>query len=427
MYMGYWDDTSGTSKRISREIEQELYNKFRDRLPGYYEDTEWWKLVEQADKKPLEELVECPQCQAQNLSGFDVCQACGNILKGKECLNPDCKRIIPSTAASCPHCGTSQIVEVKEPWKCEVCNSTNDADALSCTNCGSLRGSLHPLSREYLIQNSQKADELSIETCTVELSDGSYSTPIKINTYKSLKPMVPPGITKNIPIVTFKNPELIEIFVDLGHRIFKSFDIRPEQMIATEVAVFIFDSNRRLVPYQHVHSIASIQTDIIQNRWAGVLEHEAAKVQAEVALFMQSIREELPTIFSDIATDVFDDLTDESKRGLVDNMLNQRRDITELENMRNTGDFLRYIDNDSVIYFVKNYPERFFDGSFWSDTYKGSSGLPEEILSKARQRIKAVYINCLEDISTYQALKDPEKEITMRARASLAYLQKRIA
>lgn len=41
MYMGYWDADSRSAKRISRDIESEFYAKFKQKLPGYYDDSEW--------------------------------------------------------------------------------------------------------------------------------------------------------------------------------------------------------------------------------------------------------------------------------------------------------------------------------------------------------------------------------------------------
>ena len=106
--MGYWDPEKGKPERISRNVEREYYEKFRQKEPGYYDDTEWWKLVEQADSPPAEELVECPECNAQNLQGHEICAICGHVLIGKSCINPECTRTIPRSAQSCPYCGISQ-------------------------------------------------------------------------------------------------------------------------------------------------------------------------------------------------------------------------------------------------------------------------------------------------------------------------------
>jgi len=149
-------------------------------------------------------------------------------------------------------------------------------------------------------------------------------------------------------------------------------------------------------------------------------------VQTEISSFIQTIKDELPIIIADMAYDVFDELSDESKRNLVDNLLDQRRDITELDSLRKSGEFLRYVDNESIILLFRQYAERFFDGAFWSEAYQVAPGLSADMMSKAQQRVKSIYLNCLEDICTYQDLRNPVRDITVRARASLAYLQRRL-
>ena len=112
MYMGYWDADSRSAKRISRDTEKEYYEKFKQKLPGFYDDGEWWKLVESADQPPAEELPECPVCGAQNLKEAEECVACGAILKPKTCVNEKCGKIIPLSAVTCPFCGANQIPTV---------------------------------------------------------------------------------------------------------------------------------------------------------------------------------------------------------------------------------------------------------------------------------------------------------------------------
>src|SRR5437016_8346241 len=158
MYMGYWDQADEKPKRISREKEYDYYQKFMDRIPGFHDDSEWWKQVELADQRPMAELVECPVCHAQNLKEAEECQVCHQVLIGKSCLNDQCKKEIPRSASSCPHCGTSQVPEIKEPWTCLVCGNTNQSESESCTHCVKPKGSLNPGSKEFLSANSDKAD-----------------------------------------------------------------------------------------------------------------------------------------------------------------------------------------------------------------------------------------------------------------------------
>ena len=183
MYMGYWDPDANEPRRISRDVEREYLLKFNQRLPGYYDDSEWWKLVEEADSPPPLELVDCPNCSAQNLQGHDTCSACGALLIAKRCINPDCAEEIAQSAATCPVCGTSQVPEVEEPWRCAVCGATNMAGTIDCVDCGLPVGTPNPLSREHLAANSHKSDGLSIPGCSLRLADGGYSSKLDVEVY----------------------------------------------------------------------------------------------------------------------------------------------------------------------------------------------------------------------------------------------------
>lgn len=427
MYMGYWDKSSGEPKRISRETEREYLDKFRKKIPGFYDDSEWWKLVEQADKKPLEEMVECPSCQAQNLKGYDTCQVCGHVLIGKTCLNPECLKTIATSADICPHCGGSQIVEIKKPWKCNVCGfSSNDPEATTCRDCGMLKGALHPLSRDYLFANSNKTDDLSINGCTVVLADGSYSQAIDVNTYLTQRPIRPPLKAEGIPLIAIKTPDGIEIFLDSSHRLFRSLGIYPEQMISSEVALYIYDSNRRLSSYFGLHSLSNIAWHITQDRWGSILEDTADKLRSDIFKFFDDIRQQLPGIMHTRAEDFFNDLSDETQKKLVDNMLNQGQDITRIPEMKLNGDILRYLDEKSIVDVFKQYTNLFFDGKYWNEPYAEIPGLSDEIIEQVKQRNRSIYVNCLEDITSYLIYRNPEKNIINRARASLNFLMQKI-
>ena len=187
MYMGFWDAAAapppGKPKRISRATEEEFKAKFLEKLPGFYDDTEWWKLVEQADQQPVEELVKCPNCQADNLKEAEECLVCGQVLIGQNCISLDCTQLIPRSAVVCPHCGTSQIPEIKEPWSCNVCSAGNAPDVELCARCTNPRGAPDPASRDSLLQTSHLDDDLTYRGCSIPLADDSHSQPVDALVY----------------------------------------------------------------------------------------------------------------------------------------------------------------------------------------------------------------------------------------------------
>ncbi len=381
MYMGYWDRDTGGPKRISRDVEEEYYQKFKQRVPGYYDDSEWWKLVEQADARPLEELVDCPQCGAQNLQGHEICTACDYILAGKTCIEPGCGQVIPQSAITCPHCGVSQVLEIQEPWTCQVCGRRNSAGYEICRECSSPRGMLNPLSRDHLVEHSNKADDLSLPGCSIQLVNGDYSAPIDVDTYVTSGPILPPRGDKPIPLLTFKG-DRIEIFLDKTHQLFKVYKVRPEQMIASEVALFLYDSNRRFSVQQYLgqHSLSNLEWAILNYRWSNELKDSAERVKNDILFLFTTLKERLPDLLGEQASDFYEDLNEDQKKQLVENIIGQGLDISELGKMKANGKYLRYIDIDTLVDIFRREPGYFFDGNFWKETYNAITGLSANLM-----------------------------------------------
>ncbi len=429
MYMGYWDVSADGAKRISRDVEKEYFRKFLGRQPGFYDDSEWWKLVEQADKRPMEELVVCPDCSAQNLKGHDACFSCGAVLIGKNCINPDCEKTIPLSAASCSHCGNSQIPEIIQPWTCAVCSSSNKAELTECSECTAPKGALHPLDRVRLLERSSKADELSIRGCTVRLADDSNSSPLDVETYLTKESIIPKPSIKPIPLYAIKSPEKVEIFIDPAHKLFKSFHVRPELLIASEIAIVLYDANRRLSgqQYQGIHTLSTIAFNILESRWGGTLEDGSEIVRNDIISFFVSLRERMPEILENYLEDIYDDLDEAQKKLMVDNMQRQGIDLMKLPEMRTNGHFLMFIDEVAIVEVFRRMPAQFFDGRFWNIPWEKIGDLSDSIVEDVRSRTRSIYINCLEDIASYLKHSQPDAINVQRARASLSVIQQKIA
>jgi hypothetical protein len=427
LYMGYWDKESNEPKRISRDVEKEYYQKFLAKLPGYYDDSEWWKLVEQADSPPLEELAECPACSAQNLKEHDTCAVCGFVLIGKPCINPECKHEIPKSAHSCPECGMSQHPKVEEPWTCQVCSTKNRAAEKNCTSCNEEKGTENTLSIEFLSNNANKSDDLSIPGCSIMLADGTYSSPVNVNVYITQLSIKANQQQEGVPLIAFKGEE-IDIYLDKTHKVYKSFRIRPEQMIAAEVALYIYDMNRRLSgkQYQGQHTLSNIEWQILNKRWSDKLEDGPEKISEEITKFLTQLKEKLPELLKDMAVDIFNEMNEEQKKAMVDNMLNQSADISRLGEMKENGSFLLYIDEDGLTEIFRKYPQVFFDGGMWDIPYSVSAELSGAILEQAQIRIRSIYLNCLNDIANYIKYRSSETGIAQKTRLSLDFLQQKV-
>lgn len=421
MYMGVWDPASKKPKRVSRDIEKDYYGKFRQRLPGFYDDLEWWRLVEQADHPPMEELFDCPSCNAQVVKSTEECEVCGEILIGKSCINEECGAKLPKSAVSCGQCGTSQIPEIDEPWACEVCDAANEEERERCSQCNNPRGTKKFGSREFLLENSDKDDDLSIWGTIVLLADGT-NVPVQLATYVTRQPILPRWGGPSVPLLMFRG-ETNEAFVDKAHPVFRSLGIPPEVLLSAEVAQTLYTSHGSLITnHRAFHSISVLTSDLLKVRWSQALEDSPEQVQEDIKRLFNLIRERLPLIAHSRAPDVFDELTDAQKKSLVENLLSRGYDIAKLGEMKESGKFLTAIDDGAVLDLFQRMPEWFFDGCVWAVPYAAPPEFSEGLLEDHRARVRATYGNCLQDCASFSNYHSQEPLLTSRARAAVDFL-----
>ena len=426
MYMGYWDSESNSARRISRDVEKEYYEKFKQRIPGFYDDAEWWKRVEEADEKPLVTLIDCPSCGSQNLKESDVCAVCGHILKGKLCISNECGATIPLTAQNCPICGISQIPKIQTPWICDVCSTRNRPEVNICEKCTRPKGTPNPLTSEYLLTVSNKSDELSLNNLSIKLADGSSSTPININVYITSEPIISIKDDESLPIIAIKNIGEIIVFVDKIHRIFRTCNIRPEELIAAEVAMFIYDTNRALSNYKE-HNLSNITWKIISKGWIDSMEENPERIKIEVKMFFEQIKNRLVELFGAEADNLIDEMSNSQKKSMVSNIISSNGDLAKFDEMQKSGNYLRFIPENFIMNIFSKKPEKFFNGGIWDVSYDNKSVpiLTEEMTKHAWQKIKKSYENCLEDLIMFTTNDTTDILILQRAKLSLDFLQRK--
>ena len=264
---------------------------------------------------------------------------CGEVLISKICLNRECSKKIAQSAAMCPHCGTSQRPEIREPWTCKVCGQRNPSDAEGCERCASSKDAKSPHSREYLLANSDKEDSLCVPGCSVSLADGGHSLPIEVDTYVTRAPIIPEWQGAAVPSVVFKG-ERIELFLDRAHPIFRSFRTAPQLLIATEIAQYLYDANRRLLSQHHqgAHTLSNLIWQIVSTdglRSSKIAQNTLRMIFATCSVLLSKLSQ----VDGNIADELFESLSDNQKKALVANMLDQALDITELGTMKRSVDF----------------------------------------------------------------------------------------
>jgi hypothetical protein len=269
MYMGRYDEATGKALRVSREVEADLYRRFMAREAGFYDDARWWDLVETASTPPVLSMEECPDCGFQNRPDEELCGDCGRIIRGKTCI--ECDSEIPLSSVSCPACSASQIPEVQEPWKCEVCASWNGIDDEICMTCSSIRGAENPMGVEVLKRTGEAVADFSFTNKSFVMADLRKTEPLDLRVYRvgQLRPVFD-GPT--VPSVARRSAGTIELFMDLSHASFVQLGMRPEETAAVEVAQYLYNMRQDLAG-RPGHSVCNIAVQVLADVWG---EHLSA-------------------------------------------------------------------------------------------------------------------------------------------------------
>lgn len=425
MYMGVWDTVNEKPRRISREVEKEYYERFRKKEAGYFDDAEWWKKVEEADKKPVKEMPLCPVCGCQNLEEAEICISCQTVLKGKNCIS--CGELIPFSAKTCPKCGKSQEPEIVKPWICNICGTKNDPTFDACTSCGAQRGEENHLNVDYLKKHSNKNDTLSIDDCSIELATGNMSNPIKVAVYEVEEPIKSNRSTKSLPLFTDRTDlSTVSVFVYPNHRMFKQCKIKVEQMVAEEVADFIFMTNRSISSKDGTHTTSYIAWQIIEKYWAERLEGSSSDLRTSVDDIFAKVKERLILSDNSELGDYFDLLTSEQQKELANEMINASEDISKLSEYKANGTYLKYVPSAFLVTLFDIKPEFFFDGKVWDEPYS-ESNIGDEMTVFMQERTKALYKGCLEDILFYIRYKTPSEMVIQRTMLAVELLKQKVA
>jgi hypothetical protein len=227
-----------------------------------------------------------------------------------------------------------------------------------------------------------------------------------------------------VPLLAFRG-QAIELFVDLTHPVFRAYRMRPEFLIADELAQYIHVLNGRLqAQFAAQHSVANLTWLILEKRWGDVLEDSPERVKDDARSLFDRIREGLAA-----GTDTagyFDELTEVQTAVLVEHILGRGMDVGQVVGLRASGQYVRYLDESAVVDLFRKAPQLFMDGKVWRDAYVTVEGLPEVVTRDYQARIRASYLNCLEDAGTYLRYETPDSLITQRARASIDYLTGRL-
>jgi uncharacterized protein (DUF2267 family) len=419
MYMGRYDEATRKAVRIGREVETDLFLRFLDKEPGYYDDARWWEYVETANTPPVLAMEECPDCGFQNRPGDDTCGDCGRILKAKDCIA--CSKPIAKSAVSCPDCGASQIPEVQEPWRCAVCGDTSGIDDERCGTCDSLRGADNPVAPDVLRGSGEALAELSFDNRTFVMADGRRTEPLNASVFRSgtLRPV---WNGDPVPTIAFKTAGSIEVFMDVAHAVFTSLGVHPEEAVAIETAQYLY-SLRSDLTGRPAHSVQNIAAQVLADVWGEQLAAGPDKVRDTIRSLFERISERLEA--NPDATDFYDELDQFEQRELADKLISAGT-LNQLSELRSNGGYLRFAGPGVVAKFFAHKPDGWFE-SVWTDKLPDPASVGPAAAENAREQLVGIYARCLDDCAAYLRYSNTDLLLVTRARVSGEYLEEHLA
>ena len=416
MYMGRWDTSRGKAVRISREIEQEYLEKFRKRIPGYFDDAEWWKLVESADQPPPPPSEECPNCHFRHLPDAEVCEGCGDVLRGKYCIH--CNKLIPLSAITCPDCGETQVAAPNSPWNCNYCGSNNSSEVLECSTCALPIGSPSPVATEVLERESSLIEDYSRSDLVIELPDGRQSEPLEITTRQVSRELRPRFGYESVPVITDKTtPNKVSLYVDLNHRLFKDLGVRVVDVVAGESAQYLY--TKHTLAGQKSHSLSALTALILASGWGRELSQDSVDVVQRLQQFTYEIASRFAD--SDSAVEFYRDLPNESQQLIVRAIFdaNEGRNQTQFTD---TGRYLTLAPRRFLADFFVSAPGVWFE-TVWNVDLPTESQVGRDAALEVRERQIGSIERCLRDIADVLDARDPESVIGPRSESAVVLLE----
>jgi len=420
---------NGKAKRMAnqREIEKEYLAKFNDKTPGYYDDAEWWKLVEQADTPPITPLPLCPKCTSQNLETEEVCTSCGEVLIGKECRNKDCDEIIPKSATSCATCGESQVDRPKGRWICGNCQTSNEAAYVKCKKCGVSQGTESPLSLERLVKASKVSSELSIPDCSLRLADDSTSPSIEVNV-RYMENELKNSAGSSIPVYCDKGVGAINVFIDPNHQAFKWAQMAPEYFIVIEIADYIYVRHQDLTSaHKGTHTLSNLIWQLFEKYYRDHIVNDPDDLRRQIKDLFEEIKTELADCSEEESETLFQELNEEEQNYFVTKMREDGHKLEDINTFSKNGKFLHYISSEEVLRIFSSRPELFFDGSIFDEKYAEYPELGKIAGDQIRMRLRDQFDACLTELAYYLEENQQDSILTQRVALSLKFLQGKLS
>lgn len=434
MYPARWDSNKKKLVRISRETEKELFTKFSDREPGYFDDTEWWKLVETTEPAPSMWTCEVKSCASQNPDSSPICQICqAPGPDASECISEGCNAKVPRGNTSCEKCGKLQTVQ--KTWVCvdETCKETNVESDQKCKKCGK-SSNYNEFGLNELKDRSSEDIDLSISNCSVTLANGTKSDSVQVCVRLLSTPLDSTSLySPPVYSVRASGLKAVDIFVDPQHDVFVKYGRSLEMFIAFEVAELIYTGHSKVInSHAHSHTRSNLATAILNEHYQNQMALDTGSdLVSELETLSSLINENLASVLAkeNSGRDAYELLSPDDQNLVLDALRRAGCRHTDLPELQKTGGVAHYFGIRAALTLFDECPEWFFDGHVWEEEYHDLVGLPPDQVATIKRRLKDQYAANLKICAIYleEGVGPGTDHLCPGVRAAKEYLTRMLA
>jgi hypothetical protein len=222
--------------------------------------------------------------------------------------------------------------------------------------------------------------------------------------------------------VPFKEPGLVELFIDPTHPAFGDLQVKPVELVAAEAAQYLYTHNSHLTG-RAGHSLSALVACILDELWGEDLSagHEVVKVR--ITELFTEVAERLSG--RPEAADFYSDMRDDRKEELHKALHDARR-LNDIAELTKAGGYLTYLPWKYLVDFFGRSTDAWLE-EVWSIDLPGADLVGEAMARRERQNEFSHISRCLGDCAAlFEAADPPRSEIVSRAHSALESLEARL-
>ena len=227
------------------------------------------------------------------------------------------------------------------------------------------------------------------------------------------------------PLVIHKEIGKLTIFVDYSHPFFTCCSLSREQLIASEVAMYIYQERMNLASYSE-HNLSNLTWSVLEANWKESIELDFEVIFKDATDLLCDIQTRVKDALGSSAALYFDELSMEEKRQMTNTLIEKRIDLSLIADLKNSGEYIVHTPFSFLAKIYAEEPDNFFGGKVWNTTLVsgGEDLLGPEIVAAAKAKILDQYGNYLKHLIFFVENRYSDMLTLESAKLSIRFLRK---